>query len=105
MDQYRWAERHDGLITNDTAREAGQTKRQLERDRKSGRLRKVRRGVSVVNGGAFSVKIVPLMGISFMVLGTVALLAPFEWANWFMAAGFGLIHIAFGIVIARRYGG
>ena len=62
-------------------------------------------GVSVVNGGAFSVKIVPLMGISFMVLGTVALLAPFEWANWFMAAGFGLIHIAFGIVIARRYGG
>jgi hypothetical protein len=50
MDQYRWAERHDGLITNDTAREAGQTKRQLERDRKSGRLRKVRRGVSVVNG-------------------------------------------------------
>ena len=62
-------------------------------------------GVSVVNGGAFSVKIVPLMGISFMVLGTVALLSPFELANWFMAAGFGLLHIAFGIVIARRYGG
>jgi hypothetical protein len=62
-------------------------------------------GVSVVNGGAFSVKIVPLMGISFMVLGAIALLTPFEWANWFMAAGFGLLHIAFGIVIARRYGG
>jgi hypothetical protein len=62
-------------------------------------------GVSVVNGGAFSVKIVPLMGISFMVLGAVALLSPFDWANWFMAAGFGFIHIAFGIVIARRYGG
>jgi hypothetical protein len=62
-------------------------------------------GVSVVTGGAFSVKIVPLMGISFMVLGTVALLSPFEWANWFMAAGFGVLHIAFGIVIARRYGG
>jgi len=62
-------------------------------------------GVSVVNGGAFSVKIVPLMGISFMVLGAVALLSPFEWANWFMAAGFGFLHIAFGIVIARRYGG
>jgi hypothetical protein len=62
-------------------------------------------GVSVVTGGAFSVKIVPLMGISFMVLGTVALLSPFGWANWFMAAGFGLLHIAFGIVIARRYGG
>ena len=50
MDRFRWAERHDGLITNDTARAAGQTKRQLERDRKAGRLRKVRRGVSVVNG-------------------------------------------------------
>jgi hypothetical protein len=62
-------------------------------------------GVSVVTGGAFSVKVVPLMGISFMVLGTVALLSPFELANWFMAAGFGLFHIAFGIVIARRYGG
>jgi len=62
-------------------------------------------GVAVVNGGAFSVKIVPLMGISFMALGTIALLGPFEWANWFMAAGFGLLHIAFGIVIARRYGG
>jgi len=62
-------------------------------------------GVSVVTGGAFSVKIVPLMGISFMVLGTVALLSPFELANWFMAVGFGLLHIVFGIVIARRYGG
>jgi hypothetical protein len=62
-------------------------------------------GVSVVTGGAFSVKIVPLMGISFMVLGTIALLSPFELANWFMAAGFGLLHIVFGIVIARRYGG
>ena len=50
MDRFRWAERHDGLITNDAARKAGQTKRQLERDRKAGRLRKVRRGVSVVNG-------------------------------------------------------
>jgi hypothetical protein len=50
MDQFRWAERHDGLITNDTAEKAGRTKRQLERDRQVGRLRKVRRGVSVVNG-------------------------------------------------------
>jgi hypothetical protein len=62
-------------------------------------------GVSVVTGGAFSVRVVPIMGLSFMALGTIALFSPFEWANWFMAAGFGALHIAFGIVIARRYGG
>jgi hypothetical protein len=62
-------------------------------------------GVSVVTGGAFSVKVVPIMGLSFMALGTTALFVPFDWANWCMAAGFGVIHIAFGVVIARRYGG
>jgi hypothetical protein len=62
-------------------------------------------GVSVVTSGAFSVKVVPIMGLSFMALGMLALFSPFDWANWFMAAGFGALHIAFGIVIARRYGG
>jgi hypothetical protein len=62
-------------------------------------------GVAVVTGGAFSVNVVPIMGLSFMALGTVALFGPAEWTNWFMAAGFGVLHIAFGIVIARRYGG
>jgi hypothetical protein len=62
-------------------------------------------GVSIVTGGAFSVKVVPIMGLSFMVLGAISLFGPFEWANWFMAIGFGALHIAFGFVIARRYGG
>jgi len=62
-------------------------------------------GVAIVTGGAFSVRIVPLMGVSFMTLGTIALLSPTQWGNWFMAAGFGVLHIIFGIVIARRYGG
>ena len=62
-------------------------------------------GVAVVTGGAFSVKVVPIMGVSFMALGTIALFTPFEWANWFMAGGFGTLQIAFGVVIARRYGG
>ena len=62
-------------------------------------------GVAVVTGGAYSVSVVPIMGVSFMVLGTVALFSPLAWANWFMAAGFGALQIVFGVIIARRYGG
>jgi hypothetical protein len=40
-----------------------------------------------------------------MALGTFALFAPFALANLFMILGFGILHIGFGIVIARRYGG
>jgi hypothetical protein len=62
-------------------------------------------GVAVVTGGAYSVNIVPIMGIFFMILGTLALFSPAAWANWFMAAGFGGLQIVFGAIIARRYGG
>ncbi len=62
-------------------------------------------GASVVTGGAFSVRIVPVMGLGFMLVGVVALLTPAAWGNTFLMLGFGGLHIAFGAVIARRHGG
>lgn len=61
-------------------------------------------GTGVITGGAFSVRIVPVMGMAFLAVGTVALVVP-QWNNWLLAAGFGGLHIAFGFVIARRHGG
>ena len=62
-------------------------------------------GVSGATGGALSVRVVPVMGVLFMALGVAAFIAPSGWGNIFMAAGFGGLHIIFGAIIARHYGG
>jgi hypothetical protein len=62
-------------------------------------------GVGVVTAGAFSVRVVPLMGIGFMLLGALALLVPALSGDVLLAIGFGGLQIAFGAVIARRHGG
>jgi hypothetical protein len=62
-------------------------------------------GVAVVTAGTFSVRVVPVMGLSFMVVGTAALFSPESWADLYMAGGFGALHLLFGFVIARRHGG
>jgi hypothetical protein len=62
-------------------------------------------GAAVVTAGTFSVKIVPVMGICFMVLGVFALLAMPAAGDLAMAVGFGGLHIVFGTIIARRHGG
>lgn len=62
-------------------------------------------GTGVVTGGSHSVRPVPLMGAAFMAAGTLALVSPAGWADAYMAAGFGGLHIGFGIVIWRKHGG
>jgi len=62
-------------------------------------------GVAVMQAGAFSVRVVPAMGAAFVVIGAIALPLPWFWSNGMLAAGFGLLHIGFGIFIARRHGG
>jgi hypothetical protein len=70
-------------------------------------------GSGVVTGGAFSVPVVPVMGLCFLAEGLVAIFIPpswnlsatMPWNDFWLAAGFGGLHILFGIIIARRYGG
>ena len=59
----------------------------------------------MISAGTFSVRVVPLMGIGFMALGAIALATPAAWGDAWLAAGFGGLHVAFGLVIARRHGG
>lgn len=61
-------------------------------------------GSAVMAGGAFSVRSVPVMGAAFMVVGILALLVP-STGDAMMAVGFGGLHVAFGLLIARRHGG
>jgi hypothetical protein len=61
-------------------------------------------GAAVITAGAWSVRVLPVMGMIFMALGAAALLTPAP-TDWLMALGFGGLHIVFGALIWRRYGG
>lgn len=62
-------------------------------------------GAAVIGGGAYSVRAVPVMGWLFLALGAVTLALPKGYGDEMMALSFGLLHIVFGAIIARRFGG
>jgi hypothetical protein len=62
-------------------------------------------GAGVITAGTYSVSIVPVMGAAFMLAGAIALIGSAAWHNALMIAGFGGLHILFGLWIARRHGG
>lgn len=62
-------------------------------------------GTAVIAGGTYSVKIVPVMGTCFMLLGVIALIGPANWNPLMLALGFGGLHLLFGAWIAQKHGG
>lgn len=62
-------------------------------------------GAAFVSSGAFSIRVIPVMGVCYMALGVLAALVRLPVGNIILGAGFGLLHIVFGLIIARRYGG
>jgi hypothetical protein len=62
-------------------------------------------GSAVVAGGAYSVRAVPIMGWLFIAFGAAAFALPAGFGDVMMAASFGGLHIIFGAVIAKNYGG
>lgn len=62
-------------------------------------------GAAIASGGAFSTKLIPAMGAGFLGFGLAAMFGPPAWTDVWLIAGFGGLHVIFGLVIARRYGG
>jgi len=61
-------------------------------------------GAGVTASGSASIRLIPIMGASFLTLGLVALALP-DWGDILMLIGFGGLHLVFGAIIARRHGG
>jgi hypothetical protein len=62
-------------------------------------------GTAFVSSGAFSIRVIPVMGIAFMLFGVLSAFVPLNASNVILGIGFGGLHIIFGLIIARSYGG
>ena len=62
-------------------------------------------GTAFVSSGAFSIRVIPMMGICFMLFGSLTAFLPLGVSNILLGVAFGGLHIVFGLIIARSYGG
>lgn len=61
-------------------------------------------GAAVITAGAYSVKVIPVMGILFIALGLAAGFSKIN-SDLLMGLGFGGLHLVFGTYIWNRHGG
>ncbi len=61
-------------------------------------------GAGVTAGSTLSVRAIRSMGVLLLLFGAAALLRP-AWGPPLMAAGFGAVHVIFGLLLIKRYGG
>ena len=62
-------------------------------------------GCAFVSSGAFSLRVIPIMGVAFMILGVCAVPLDLPAGNVVLGAGFGGLHLIFGFIIGRNHGG
>jgi len=62
-------------------------------------------GAGVMAGAASSVPVMTVIGVAFLLCGAGAAVTAPAWGTLWLGAGFGVLHIVFGFVIARKHGG
>jgi len=62
-------------------------------------------GCGVLAAGTYAVPAVVTLGGAFIVLGASSLVLDPAWSNIALAAGFGGLHIGFGLWVYKRHGG
>ncbi|MDJ0926608.1 MAG: hypothetical protein QNJ73_03070 [Gammaproteobacteria bacterium] len=62
-------------------------------------------GCGVMAASVVSLPLITTLGACFMLLGMLAFVAPFGIENWLLGAGFGGLHLVFGVLLARQHRG
>jgi hypothetical protein len=61
-------------------------------------------GAAMMTAGMYSIRIIPVMGALFILLGALVLFTPLP-ANTTLGLGLGILHVVFGVIVWRKHGG